>query len=218
MIDLEHGAGDWHTLLQQLQATSATPAAPLVRLRWNEAPSFKRVLDLGAAGVMVPYVCTADEARAAVDAMLYPPDGTRGVAAAVRAADFGRSFETYFKEANEQLLSVVQIETREAVERVEEIAAVARVDVLFVGPTDLSVSLGAPRQFDHPELRVAIERVVAAARKHGKAAGTLAASPGQIEQAVADGFTFIACGSDTVALAQGFDRMVRAVGDIIKSR
>lgn len=210
LIDLEHGAADHESLLHQLQALDATPAAGIVRIAWNEAPRFKRALDLGPSGIMVPYVNTADEARQAARAMRYPPDGVRGVARSNRAAGFGLEFDAYFAQANERLLTIVQIETAEAVENVEAIAAVEGVDVLFVGPLDLSVSLGVPSQSAHPAFRAALARVVAASRAAGKAAGILLPSAEQIAPALTDGFTFVAAGSDGALVARGMREIAQA--------
>ncbi len=212
VIDLEHGAGDHESCLHQLQAVNGTPTCPIVRVAWNEAPRFKRVLDLGAAGVVVPYVTTAEEARAAVAAMRYPPQGIRGAASLNRAAEFGADFAQYVKDANVNLLTVVQIETETAVAMADEIAAVEGVDVLFVGPLDLSISLGLLQQFDHPRFRAALAKVVAAARNHGKAAGILLNQPEQIAQTVEDGFTFIGLGSDGGVLAERMKRLAEAFG------
>ena len=210
VIDLEHGSGDHESCLHQLQAVAGTPAAPIVRIAWNEAPRFKRVLDLGAAGVVVPYVTTAEEARQAVAAMRYPPQGIRGAASLNRAADFGHSFNEYFATANDKLTTIVQVETEETLARVGDIAAIDGVDVLFVGPLDLSVSMGIPQEFDHPRFREALAKVSAAALAGGKAAGILLLSPDQIEQTVADGYTFIGLGSDGGVLASGMRRLADA--------
>ena len=150
LVDLEHGMGDRYELVTQLQAVDATPAAPLVRIAWNDATLFKRVLDLGVSGVMVPMVNYAEEARRAAAAMRFPPEGVRGVAKMNRSSDFGPGFGDYFQNANSHLFTIVQIETHTAIDHLEEIATVDGVDVLFVGPLDLSVSLGVPDQFDHP--------------------------------------------------------------------
>jgi 4-hydroxy-2-oxoheptanedioate aldolase len=207
LIDLEHGAADHESLVHQLQAIDATNAASIVRIAWNEAPRFKRTLDLGPSGIMVPYVNTAEEARQAAAAMRYPPQGVRGAARFNRAAGFGQDFDTYFVEANANLLTIVQIETVEAVAQAEAIAAVDGVDVLFIGPLDLSVSLGIPQQYDRSEFRAAVQRVITAARQAGKAAGILLGSAEQIAPAVADGFTFIAVGSDGSLVAAGMNRL-----------
>lgn len=203
VIDIEHGAGDHESLVHQLQAVSATSAAPLVRIAWNEAPRFKRVLDLGPAGVVVPYVTNAEEARQAVASMRYPPQGVRGVASLNRASGFGLQFDAYFAQANENLLTVAQIETETALAHADEIAAVDGVDVLFVGPMDLSVSMGIALQYRHPRFRSALARVCEAARQAGKAAGILLGRSEQLAEAVETGFTFIGLGSDGSVLAHG---------------
>jgi 4-hydroxy-2-oxoheptanedioate aldolase len=196
LVDLEHGAGDETVLLHQLHAAGCTPAVVIVRVAWNDPVRFKRVLDLGPAGVMAPYVESPEEARRAAAAMRYPPAGIRGVAKMNRASGFGKDFAGYFGTANDSLLTVVQIETRAALERAGEIAAVDGVDVLFVGPLDLSVSLGIPGETDHPRFRAALETVALAAKDAGKVAGILAAGKAEIGPLVELGYTFVALGSD----------------------
>ena len=210
VLDLEHGAGDHDSLLHQMQAVSATPAAPIVRVAWNEAPRFKRVLDLGCAGVLVPYVTTPDEAKQAVAAVRYPPRGIRGAATMTRATAFGRNAADYLAAASENLLTVVQIETESTLDYVDEIAAVDGVDVLFIGPLDLSINMGIPQQLDHPRFRAAVAKVNQAARRAHKAAGILLFSPDQLEQTVADGFTFIGLSSDGNVLADGMRNLAAA--------
>jgi 2-keto-3-deoxy-L-rhamnonate aldolase RhmA len=218
LIDMEHGAGDYPDLVHQLQAADCTPAAPLVRIAWNEVPRFKRVLDLGPSGVMVPWVSTAEEARQAVAAMRYPPYGIRGAASFNRACAYGKDFEEYFARASQDLLTIVQIESPQAVSRAEEIAAVDGVDVLFVGPLDLSVNLGTPRQLDRPDFREALKRVIAASHQHGKAAGILLWKREQLEQAVSDGFSFIGLGSDGAAVGTAMNQWAAALNEFKKTK
>ncbi|MCA9437781.1 MAG: 2-dehydro-3-deoxyglucarate aldolase [Candidatus Omnitrophica bacterium] len=203
LIDLEHGSGDHDSLLVQLQAVDSTPAATIVRVAWNDPVRIKRVLDLGPSGIMVPMVNTAEEAQRAVSAMKYPPVGIRGVAASNRACRFGPGFDDYFSQANDNLLTVVQIETPVALENIESIADVEGVDVLFVGPSDLSVSLGIGRQVEHPEMREAYSAVIAAAKGNGKAAGILVQTEEQLAMAIDLGFTFISLSSDAGEVAKG---------------
>jgi 4-hydroxy-2-oxoheptanedioate aldolase len=210
LVDLEHGGGGRQDLLLQLQALESTPAATLVRIAWNDPVMFKRVLDLGVSGIMVPYVQSAVEAERAVAAMRYPPAGVRGVAAMNRACGFGPGFDEYFSAANSQLLTIVQIETRETIDRLDEIAAVEGVDVLFIGPLDLSVSLGVPKQFDHPTVRAAFAKVVEACRKAGKVAGLILSKEEDIERAINDGFTFLSLSSDGAMVTQGMRRTATA--------
>ncbi len=196
LLDHEHGPGGDETLLHQLQAASATPAAAIVRIADNEPVRFKRVLDVGAAGVMVPWVNTASEARAAVASMRFPPRGIRGVAKLNRACSFGLDFEEYYARSHEWLVTMAQIESPEGVKQAEEIAAVDGVDVLFVGPSDLTSSLGIAGQLDHPLFRDALKRVAAAARGAGKACGILILDPAYLPLCRELGITVVALGSD----------------------
>jgi 2-keto-3-deoxy-L-rhamnonate aldolase RhmA len=210
MIDLEHGVGDRSELLLELQALESTPAVPLVRVPWNDPVAVKRVLDLGASGIMVPYVQTADEARSAVAAMRYPPQGIRGVAMMNRACGFGPGFEEYFRKANSSLLTILQIETPTAVDNSEAIAAVDGADALFIGPADLSVSMGVPGQWDHPKMRAAREKVLNACQKNRKAAATIVSGEDQIGPRLAEGFTFLAHGSDSATVLKGMQSTAAA--------
>ena len=202
-IDLEHGSGDYSELIPQVQAAGLNNAPPIVRIAWNEMPRFKRVLDLGASGVMVPFVNNGEEARNAVASMLYPPDGMRGVAKFTRACGFGENFDNYFTEANEGLLTVVQIETLEGVENAGQIAAVERVDVLFIGPLDLSINMNIAQQYENPEFLKALDQVGAACKTHNKAAGILVPNLTYLEDWISRGFSFFVVGSDGGCVANG---------------
>ncbi|HKB57425.1 MAG TPA: aldolase/citrate lyase family protein [Lacunisphaera sp.] len=196
LLDHEHGPGGEETMLHQLQAAAATPAVPIVRIAANEPPRFKRVLDLGAGGVMVPWVNTAAEASAAVSSLRYPPRGIRGVAKFNRACDFGATFADYYAHAHERIVLMVQIETAEGLKNAAAIAAVDGVDVLFIGPMDLTTSLGIQEQFDHPAYRDAVKQVTTAARKAGKATGILLLNPALMPICDEFGISVIALGSD----------------------
>jgi len=202
-IDCEHGTGDYSELITQMQAASIGNAPAIVRIVWNEAPRFKRVLDLGAAGIMVPYVNTAEEAKQAAQAMKYPPEGIRGVAKFNRASGFGQDFDEYFAQANKNLLTVVQIETGEGVRNSPEIAAVDSIDVLFIGPLDLSTNIGIAQQYEHPKFLSAMNSVSSACKKHGKAAGILVPNLDYLEKWIANRFTFLVVGSDGGIVASG---------------
>ena len=189
-------------------------AAPVVRIAWNDAVLFKRVLDLGVSGVMAPMVNSAEEARRAAVAMRFPPEGVRGVARMNRASEFGPSFTDYFKNANSKLPTIVQIETKAAIENLDEVAAVDGVDVLFVGPLDLSVSLGVPDQFDHPIEQGALAKVVQACGKARKALGILVANEDQLKQVRRLGFTFVAIGSDGGSVVKEMRTLVAMLGKL----
>lgn len=206
LIDLEHGSGGFDSLLPQLHAIETTETAPLVRIRWNETPLFKRVLDVGASGVMVPYVENAEQAQQAASAMKYPPHGNRGVHGGNRGTKFGDQRDEYYAMANENLLTIAQIENRTALDNLEEIAAVDGIDVLFIGPADLSFSLGKPWQLTAPELEAAFDRVIKVAHNAGKAAGILLFDPDQLAPNLERGFTFVANNSDSTAMYQNLKK------------
>jgi 2-keto-3-deoxy-L-rhamnonate aldolase RhmA len=214
VLDQEHGLGGEDVLLQQLVALAGSACFPVVRLAWHEAARFKRALDLGACGIMVPYVDSAEQAAAAAAAMRYPPHGgVRGVAKTTRATNFGAAFDEYWDHALERLLLVVQIETAAGVEAADAIARVDGVDCLFVGPTDLGVSIagGKPIPFDDARLVAARRRVAEACRAAGKAAGILCGLPEQVAVVREEGFTFVALGSDMGAAAAGIRAFAAAL-------
>lgn len=196
LLDHEHGPGSDETILHQLQAAASTPATAIVRIAANEPPRFKRVLDIGAGGVMVPWVSTADEARAAVGALRYPPRGIRGVAKLNRACSFGANFDEYYAHAHEWLVTMAQIETPEGVANAAAIAAVDGVDVLFIGPSDLTTALGIQGQFEHPLYLDALQKITTAAKNAGKATGILLLNPVHLPRIRDLGITVVALGSD----------------------
>ena len=203
LIDVEHGGGDQQALVYQLQAVTSTPAVPIVRIESNEPARFKRVLDLGASGIMVPYVSTVEDAEQAVASMRYPPRGIRGVAKLNRGSAFGSEFEDYYNRSHELLTTVVQIETVKALENIDAIANVDGVDVLFIGPLDLTVNMGIREQFDHPDFLDAKAKVAEAAKNAGKSSGILLLNSDQVPETVEAGFTFVALGSDGGLVAAG---------------
>ncbi len=196
VIDIEHGSGVEGDVLHQLQALEHTGARSVIRVESHARQRSHRVLDLGAHGIMFPRVNSADEAKACVAALRYPPDGVRGVAAMNRACEFGVAFRSYVESSKDALLGVLQIETVDAVRNVEEIAAVDGADVLFIGPLDLSMSLGILGRFDHPDFDDALRRTAAAARQYGKSTGVLMPGPEHFDRFYDLGFRFLACGSD----------------------
>jgi len=139
LIDLEHGAGDEKEVYHQLQALEHTAAASIIRVEGAQRQRIHRVLDMGAEGIMCPRINNAAEAKTVVDGLYYPPDGNRGVAKMVRATGFGRNFPDYYKTSKENILGIVQIETVEALNHLDAIASLDGIDVLFIGPADLSM-------------------------------------------------------------------------------
>lgn len=199
LIDLEHGAGE-DALTGQLLAAAAHGVPALVRVETAERIRAGRVLDAGAAGVMFPRMDTPEQVRAALAHLRYPPEGDRGVATYNRACGFGLRTGT-LDTANDEVIGVIQIESLAALENVEAIARQPGVDVLFVGPRDLTHALGVPGRIDAPEYRDALQRVLAAAQAADVTAGVLAADRAAGEDYAADGFGFVAIGSDSSFIA-----------------
>lgn len=203
LIDLEHGAGSESTVIHQLQAVEHTSAAAVIRVESSQRERMSRVLDMGAVGVMCPRVNSAEQARQVAQSLQYPPQGNRGVARMVRATGFGKRFDDYYEQADKTLLGIVQIETRQALQNLDEIAAVDGIDVLFIGPADLSMELGMYGQFERPEFQDAVKKIVDVAEKEGKATGILLSDPADFSIYRRLGIRFIACGSDATFVARG---------------
>jgi len=204
LIDMEHGCGDYGDLMHQIQSLGASASGAIVRVPVAEASVFKRVLDMGPAGLMIPNVLTPEMARHVVEIARVSPKGSRGLAQTTRASGYGSTYEHYRTSVNEGLLIVGQIESRAAVEQIDEIAAVDGMDVLFVGPLDLSIDMGTTH--DSEEFREAVTRVAAAARRHGKIAGVLVRNAQQADDYRALGYSFIAMGSDRGLVISGMKR------------
>jgi 4-hydroxy-2-oxoheptanedioate aldolase len=201
VIDTEHAVTDIPDTLAMMQAMAAHPVSAVVRPAWNDPVLIKRCLDLGAQTLVIPFVQTAEEARAAVAAMRYAPRGIRGMAGMTRASGFGRIAD-YATRAEEELCLIVQVETAEAVDRIAEIAAVDGVDGIFIGPADLAASMGHPGQGRHPEVVAMIERAIRAIVAAGRPAGILTLDPDFARQCMVWGTTFTAVGMDIALLAQ----------------
>jgi 4-hydroxy-2-oxoheptanedioate aldolase len=202
LIDTEHGPNEVPDVLSQLQAMATGTAEPVVRCAWNDPVLIKRVLDVGARSILVPFVQNADEARKAVAATRYPPLGIRGVSVAPRANRFGR-VAGYHRRAHEEMCVLVQVETRTAVAGIEAIAAVEGVDGLFIGPSDLAADLGHLADPRHAEVQAVIANACARIRAAGKAAGILTGDPEEAARYLETGFSFVAVGSDVGVLSQG---------------
>lgn len=212
LLDTEHSVTDLPDILGMLQAVAPYPVAPVVRPAANDPVLIKRALDLGAQTLLIPYVQNADEARAAVQALRYAPRGIRGVSGMTRASRYG-AIPDYVQRAEEQLCLILQVETAEAVDRIEEIAAVDGVDAIFIGPSDLAASMGHPGNAGHPDVvdkvEEAIRRIVAA----GCPAGILTLDQAFARRCLELGTSFTAVGVDmamlraaAVGLARGFGR------------
>jgi 4-hydroxy-2-oxoheptanedioate aldolase len=207
VLDMEHAPNEVFGVLSQLQAIAPYEGvSAIVRTPWNDPVIIKRVLDVGAQTLLIPYVQNVDEARRAVAATRYPPDGFRGVAVATRANRGGR-VKDYFKRVNDELCVIVQLETSVALEHLEAIAALDGIDCIFIGPSDLSASLGHLGNAQAPEVRTAIEDAFARTKRAGKAAGILMTVEADAQRYLKQGVEFVAVGSDVGLLARGAEAL-----------
>jgi 2-keto-3-deoxy-L-rhamnonate aldolase RhmA len=218
-LDMEHSGFSTETVKAALRFLEAGGIPTIVRVPSRDAHDIARVADMGAEGVMVSLVGTAEVARAAVAALKYPPEGRRGVALRVAHDNYRAGAGTpaeALAAANARTTLFLMVETAEGVENAEAIAATPGVDVLWVGHFDLSASLGVPGEFAHPRFRAATERICAAARAHGKALGRLVTGREEAEQAWRDGFRMLAWGGDAWllqdAVAEGVEGLRRMAG------
>ncbi|AGT07239.1 HpcH/HpaI aldolase family protein [Paracoccus aminophilus] len=199
LIDCEHAPIDLGAVQSMLQAMAPYPVQPVVRPGWNDPVEIKRLLDIGAQSLLIPYVENAEEAARAVAATRYAPAGFRGVAGLARASRYG-SVPDYLNRAAQEICVLVQIESLDAVERIEEIAAVEGVDGIFVGPADLSATMGRPGQLSHPEVRAKIIEAIKRIRAAGKPAGIVTLDETLLEESVAAGTNFTAVGIDIAVM------------------
>lgn len=206
LIDTEHSPNELPAIVAQLQALQTGTASPVVRPAWNDPVLIKRILDIGVQSLLIPFVETAEAARAAVAATRYPPDGIRGVSTGSRAAGYGR-IKDYVKAAGAEICVLVQIETMKGVEHIDEIAAVPGVDGVFVGPNDLAASMGYLGDTLNPVVQETIGRILAACRKAGKPAGYLTGNEAEAKKWLDAGFRFVAVGTDNGTLVKAVDEL-----------
>lgn len=206
LIDTEHSPNELPDVVAQLQALATSPATPIVRPAWNDPVLIKRILDGGAQSLLLPFVQNVEEAKAAVAATRYPPHGIRGVTTSGRGGGFGR-IKDYLKKAPGEICVLVQIETREALAELEGIASVDGVDGVFIGPADLSASMGHLGDQAHPEVQDAIRDAVTRLKRLGKPAGILTGVEEQARRYIEWGYTFVAVGADIGLLARNAEAL-----------
>ncbi|KAB1074299.1 HpcH/HpaI aldolase family protein [Methylobacterium planeticum] len=206
LLDMEHSANDLRDIYGQLQAMGEGSAHAMVRVPSDEPITIKRILDTGAQSLMIPNIDDADQARRAVAATRYAPRGVRGFSQAPRAARFGR-IPDYHARCEAEIFVAVQIESRRALDNLEAIAGVEGVDGVFIGPGDLSTSLGYLGQQNHPEVVRVVEDTIRRIRLTGKAAGILTANEELAQRYVAAGTRFTAIGSDMGLLARSSEAL-----------
>jgi len=211
LLDTEHTPTDVPLMLHQLQAVAAAQPAPgarsvhaVVRPASSDAVCIKRYLDIGAQTLLLPFVQDAQQAQEAVHAIRYAPAGIRGMGGSTRASNFGRTHD-YVARAAEELCLLVQVETAQALEQIEAIAAVDGIDGIFIGPADLSASLGYPGQARHPEVNRIIDDAIARIRACGKAPGILMVDEARARACLDLGAQFVAVALDTIALRDSLD-------------
>ena len=195
LFDAEHAPNDVPGLLSQLQAMKGSLAVPIVRPPWNDPVILKQLLDIGFQNFIIPFVQTDEEARQAVAAVRYPPQGIRGVAGSARASCFGFN-ENYWSTINDLVCVIVQVETAEAVERLDRICEVDGVDAIFVGPNDLAASVGHLMDTGCREVQDMMAHIAGICAKHGTTAGTLAGDPEEAKRYMDMGYKFVGVGSD----------------------
>jgi 4-hydroxy-2-oxoheptanedioate aldolase len=206
LIDTEHSPQEMSNVLPQLQTLAAYPTSAVVRPAFNDEVLIKRLLDIGAQTLLIPMVNCAQDAERAVASMRYPPKGIRGVSSVTRATRFGR-VKDYDSAAETELCLIVQVETVEALNHIEAIAAVDGVDAIFVGPADLAASMGYLGKPDNPEVCAAVLDAIRRIRKAGLPAGLLTPDADFARACIAAGSVFTAVGVDAALLARASDRL-----------
>ncbi|MBT8152693.1 4-hydroxy-2-oxo-heptane-1,7-dioate aldolase [Epibacterium ulvae] len=216
LVDMEHSHNEYASVLGQLQAFSAYKTVPIVRVEWNDAVAVKRLLDLGAPGILFPMIQTVEEARAAVSATRYPPRGIRGVSGATRATKFGR-ISDYAARVEDETAVLLQLETLAALEQAEAIADVDGVTGIFFGPADIAADIGMMGQPTAREVWDKVRPVAQRLIQKGVPVGTLVSDVALAAQLLDDGFTFVACGTDTGLLARGSDALLAELKGRVKT-
>jgi len=217
VIDMEHTALDNNQCLNLIQIIEGNNITPLVRVGANEPLLIKHAMDAGAYGVIVPMINTVEEAQKAIDALYYPPIGSRGVGLA-RAQKYGMAFETYKDWADSETIFIPQIEHIDGVNNLESILALDQVDGFIIGPYDLSGSLGLPGQWGHPTVLKALEKVNTVLNITDKPGGfhVVHSNHEELKQRIAEGYTFIAYGDDMVFFAETIDAETDFISGLIK--
>jgi len=216
VLDAEHGPNDLRTLIAQLQAVAPYESHPVVRIRVGDTHIIKQVLEIGAQTLLIPMVETGEQAAALVAAMQYPPAGVRGVGAALGRSSRWNRMAAYLKQAGEEMCLLVQIETRRGVENIDAIAGTPGVDGVFIGPADLSASMGHLGNMTHPDVLATIEQLIGHIRAAGKAPGVLMGDEELVKRYLELGCMFIAVSADTLLLSQAADRMANRFKGLVK--
>ena len=210
LIDMEHAPNDYRSVLGQLQVFAGSDTTALVRVEWNDTVAVKKLLDIGAQGLLFPMIQSVEEAERAVAATRYPPKGVRGVSGTTRATRYGR-VKDYLGRVEDETAVLLQVETQAALDAAEDIAAVDGVDGIFFGPADIGADMGLLGNPMHPDIWARIRPVAKALMARGMPVGTLVTDPGFAAELMDEGFTFVACGLDTGLLARASDKLLADV-------
>lgn len=208
VIDAEHAPLDATNVLPLMQSLTAYDCMPMVRAPWNDFVQIKRLLDCGAMGVHIPYVRTAAEAEEAVQACKYPPEGTRGIAGSPRACGYGRNRLQYMQHANDEVFTMVAIETLDGANCVEEMCNIKGLDGIFIGPMDLATNMGYFAQPGHPEVQKKIREIEKIVLEKNMILGSVAANADAAQVMYERGYSYVIFASDTANLAVGLSASV----------
>lgn len=219
LIDTEHTTISLETVEEMQRGVEAAggETQTVVRVPWNDPVRLKRTLDIGVAGVMVPMIETAAEAKELVRSLRYPPEGTRGIASG-RAAEYGLDFEEYVQHANGSILTIAQIETERGLENAREIGAVDGIDALFVGPADLSGALGMFGEWETDEFEGAMQRIVERGHASGTPVGTLTVDTTDIDRLLGQNFDFLIAGKDTTLFIDGVCDVIETYRETLRKQ
>jgi len=210
IFDMEHAPLSIETVQNLIQATSGSDVVPIVRVAWNDQVLIKLALDIGSYGLLVPLVNNREDAVRAVQAAKYPPVGIRGVGPR-RASNYYRAFQDYLAKADEEILVVVQIEHFKAVENIKDILSVEGLDAVYIGPADLTASMGLFGQYNNPKVLKAIDTVLLSCEKTGVPVGTHAFDVESVSRLISKGFQFITIGTDIGFLIQGCTETLKQI-------
>ncbi|WP_370400205.1 HpcH/HpaI aldolase family protein [Sulfitobacter sp. JB4-11] len=210
LVDMEHSPNDYLSVLGQLQAFAASDTTAIVRVEWNDAVAVKRLLDLGAPGLMFPMIQSVQEAQRAIAATRYPPHGVRGFSGGTRANKFGRIAD-YTARIEDETTILLQLETRAAIEQAEQIGTLEGVSGVFFGPADIAADIGKLGQPLDPEVWTLIRPAAQKLMARNVPVGTLVQNADFAAELLNDGFTFVACGADTGLLARATDALLADV-------
>ncbi|WP_062260333.1 HpcH/HpaI aldolase family protein [Endozoicomonas arenosclerae] len=208
-IDTEHGPIGVTEMHKMISATRGTGVLPIVRIPANQDWMVKSALDAGARGIMFPFINTKEEAEKAIASLRYPPEGVRGFAPMVAAQEWGMSVSEYTRVANEEVIGILQIESATAVKNIDDILSVSGVDMILIGPYDLSGTIGLLGEVNHPKVEALIEQVIVSAKKRNVPLGTVAFNEQDMKKRIEQGFQFVGVAVDSLLISESASTVVK---------